>query len=323
MPYFMLKSFSHKLFSIGLFMIVSFSAYAIFAFFKQEKMVLDFSSTPKKITISDNGLFFLENANANTVGELLEEKKIKLSDHDRTIPEKAAPIYPGINIEIKRAVKIKIQVDGKTLENYTLAKSVSEAIHENDVILSRLDKTLPDINAPIQNNSVITVTRINVEERTEQEEIDFKTIAKLDDKLGWREKNVTTPGEKGIKEVKYKITYKNGKEVSRIVLSKTTAKEPVTQVETQGTYVKCGKANKGQGTWYAFKGGMFAASTTIPKGSYARVTNTANGKTIIVQINDYGPQGKGRIIDLDKVAFAKIASLGAGVIGVKVEEVLN
>jgi rare lipoprotein A len=68
---------------------------------------------------------------------------------------------------------------------------------------------------------------------------------------------------------------------------------------------------------------MFAASTTIAKGNYARVTNTASGKSIIVQINDYGPQGKGRVIDLDKVAFQKIASLGAGVIGVKVEEVLN
>ena len=58
-------------------------------------------------------------------------------------------------------------------------------------------------------------------------------------------------------------------------------------------------------------------------GSYAKVTNTANGKSVIVQINDRGPFGPGRIIDLDKVAFAKIASIGAGVIGVKVEEVLN
>jgi rare lipoprotein A len=47
------------------------------------------------------------------------------------------------------------------------------------------------------------------------------------------------------------------------------------------------------------------------------VTNVANGKTVIVEINDYGPHGKDRIIDLDKVAFSKIASLGAGVISSK------
>ena len=118
-------------------------------------------------------------------------------------------------------------------------------------------------------------------------------------------------------------SYKNGKEISRIVLSKTVVKDPVTQVETQGTYVKVGNAQKGQGTWYSYQGGLFAASLTIPHGGYARVTNTANGKSVIVQINDSGPYGKGRIIDLDKVAFEKIASIGAGVIGVKVEEVLN
>ncbi len=37
--------------------------------------------------------------------------------------------------------------------------------------------------------------------------------------------------------------------------------------------------------------------------------------------NDRGPFVQGRIIDLDKVAFEKIASLGAGVITVKVEEI--
>jgi rare lipoprotein A len=108
-----------------------------------------------------------------------------------------------------------------------------------------------------------------------------------------------------------------------VVLARQKTKDPVTQIETQGTYMQLGKANKGQGTWYAYQGGMFAASTTIAKGSYAKVTNTATGKSIVVQINDYGPQGKGRIIDLDKVAFQKLASIGAGVIGVKVEEVLN
>ena len=123
--------------------------------------------------------------------------------------------------------------------------------------------------------------------------------------------------------MKYKITYKDGKEISRVVLERNITKDPVTEVETQGTYVKTGNAQRGQGTWYSYQGGLFAASTTIPRGGYARVTNTANGKSVMVQINDYGPQGKGRVIDLDKVAFQKIASIGAGVIGVKVEEVLN
>jgi rare lipoprotein A len=51
------------------------------------------------------------------------------------------------------------------------------------------------------------------------------------------------------------------------------------------------------------------------------VTNTANGKSVIVRINDRGPFGGGRIIDLDKVAFAKIADIGTGVVQVVMEEI--
>lgn len=293
----------------------------VFAYFPDREISLD--GILKSIIINDNGLHFKAATSKNTVSELLEEKNIKIGDHDQVIPSRETKIYPGMNVEIKRAIKMKVEVDGKKMDIYTMEKTISRSLAENNISLSRLDKTDPDLNSLPQNNTIVIVTRINVEEVTKQEDIDFKIQAKNDSKLGWREKKVEIPGEKGIREVKYKITYKNSKEVSRVILSKSIIKEPVTQVEVQGIYVKVGNAQKGQGTWYAYQGGMFAASTTIPRGGYAKVTNTANGKSVIVQINDYGPQGKGRVIDLDKVAFQKIASLGAGVIGVKVEEVLN
>lgn len=293
------------------------------AYFPSRTDKEDFNNTPKTVAINDNGLHFKTTTNTGIVSELLKEKNINLGDHDQINPGMDSKIYTGANVEIRRAVKMTVQFDGKKKEIYTFEKTIQKAMQENNISLGRLDKTNPELNSLPQNNMTVIVTRINVEEVVKQEDIDFKTQSKNDNEMSWREKKITTPGEKGIREVKYKITYKDGKEISQIVLEKNTIKEPVTQVETQGTYMKLGKAQKGQGTWYAFKGGMFAASTTIPRGGYAKVTNTANGKSIVVQINDYGPQGKGRVIDLDKVAFAKIASLGAGVIGVKVEEVLN
>jgi D-alanyl-D-alanine endopeptidase (penicillin-binding protein 7) len=78
----------------------------------------------------------------------------------------------------------------------------------------------------------------------------------------------------------------------------------------------------GKASWYGYKGGDFAASPDFPKGSILRVTAVESGKSVDVTVNDYGPErGKHpeRVVDLDKVAFAKIASLGAGVINVRVE----
>ncbi len=78
----------------------------------------------------------------------------------------------------------------------------------------------------------------------------------------------------------------------------------------------------GEASWYAFKGGNFAASPDFPRGSVIRVHNSDNNKFVDVVINDYGPDRSiypNRIIDLDKVAFEKIAPAGSGIINIRLE----
>ncbi len=57
--------------------------------------------------------------------------------------------------------------------------------------------------------------------------------------------------------------------------------------------------------------------------TFVKVTNLENGKSVVLRVNDRGPAKrlvrKGRIIDLTKTAFARIASLRTGLISVKVE----
>ncbi len=316
--------FNKKILYFTLFVILIFSGYKFLAYFGVfSRSLAGIETAQKTVHLNDNGLNFVIETHSQTVEEWLDENKIILKEHDEIIPNKKDRIFSGMNLQIKRALKIKIEVDGKTLNTYTLQNNIQDTLHENKVILGRLDKVSPNKTFPPNQNLKIVVTRINIEEKIISEDIDFPIIYKNDSKLSWREEKIQEPGEKGIREVKYKITYQNGKEISRVVLEKNITQKPVAQTVVKGTYMQLGKAAKGQGTWYAWKGGLFAASTSIPKGEYVKVTNTANGKTVIVQINDYGPQGKGRIIDLDKVAFAQIASIGAGVIGVKVEQILN
>ncbi len=78
----------------------------------------------------------------------------------------------------------------------------------------------------------------------------------------------------------------------------------------------------GQASWYAYKGGNFAASPDFPKASRLRVHNLENGKFVDVEVNDYGPDRKlhpDRAIDLDKVAFSKISNPAEGIIKVNIE----
>ncbi len=65
---------------------------------------------------------------------------------------------------------------------------------------------------------------------------------------------------------------------------------------------------------------MSAAHKTMPLPSYARVRNPANGRAVVVRINDRGPFHPGRVIDLSYTAALKLGLLG-GVAPVEVERI--
>lgn len=68
---------------------------------------------------------------------------------------------------------------------------------------------------------------------------------------------------------------------------------------------------------------LTAAMWDVPFHQMIRVTNLENGQSVIVRVNDRGPHRRfvkeGRIIDLSKAAFDKIASLKEGLIDIQLE----
>lgn len=113
--------------------------------------------------------------------------------------------------------------------------------------------------------------------------------------------------------------------------------EPVLRSATNRTYVVFGKTynpmmdnrpfiQRGVGSWYGrkFHGqktssgeaydmyGMTAAHPTLPIPSYVRVTNVANGRSVVVRVNDRGPFHSERIIDLSYTAALKLDYVNQG-----------
>ena len=64
---------------------------------------------------------------------------------------------------------------------------------------------------------------------------------------------------------------------------------------------------------------LTAAHRTLRFGSNVRVTNLANGRSVIVRINDRGPFHKSRIIDISQAAARKIAMHSNGTARVQLE----
>jgi len=108
--------------------------------------------------------------------------------------------------------------------------------------------------------------------------------------------------------------------------------EPHRQMES---YRPSGFSQAGQASYYSDKlqgrstasgepynkNAMTAAHRKLAFGTMVRVTNKANGQSVVVRINDRGPFVKGRIIDLSRAAFSSIGNTSAGVLDVTVEVV--
>ncbi|HLP89370.1 MAG TPA: septal ring lytic transglycosylase RlpA family protein [Nostocaceae cyanobacterium] len=90
---------------------------------------------------------------------------------------------------------------------------------------------------------------------------------------------------------------------------------------------------RGIASWYGYDGSgtrtangerfnpeaLTAAHRTLPMGTKVRVTNTRNGRSVVVRINDRGPYIGGRIIDVSAGAARLLGMMGSGLAPVRVE----
>lgn len=92
---------------------------------------------------------------------------------------------------------------------------------------------------------------------------------------------------------------------------------------TKPRLVPVGPSYRGLATWYRYRGDLTAASRDFPKGTKLKVTALRSGKSVIVEVNDFGPQPwTGVALDLNRFAFAQLAPLGAGKIEVSYQKMV-
>jgi rare lipoprotein A len=66
---------------------------------------------------------------------------------------------------------------------------------------------------------------------------------------------------------------------------------------------------------------LTAAHPTLPFGTRLRVTNVATGRSVTVRVNDRGPFGPGRVVDVSYAAAETLGMVGGGIAKVKLDVV--
>ena len=149
---------------------------------------------------------------------------------------------------------------GYELTVLTNKTNVAEILAENNIAVEETERVTPDLDENITNSNTIVICDKSMQEIqiakisekgiettlqeildsyspiiekivTEDVEIPFETITKDISNNSENTKNkVVQQGENGIKQITYKIKYKNNEELERTVLSETVIKEPVDKI---------------------------------------------------------------------------------------------
>lgn len=202
----------------------------------------------------------------------------------------------------------------------TNSATVPDLLIALGVRVRELDRVKPGPDSPIVDGGLVRVIRIRQVTETLTEDKAFPTTIQYSSELADGQVDILRPGVPGRAIRTYQITYRNGREIERIMLTEQVLVAPVPQIEERGTLASKHGTQTGQASWYDCPNdGMFAAHLSLPFGTVVTVTDVDNDKTVTVIIDDRGPYGvAGRVIDLCSAAFAALAPLGQGVADVSI-----
>jgi len=174
---------------------------------------------------------------AETLGTALWEAGIEIRAGDRISQPLDLPLTGDLAVEIRRGRTIEISVDGATLQGYSAAATVGEAMAENGIALQDLDYSEPAEGEAIPGDGSIRVVRVLEELQVEQSTVPFESQSLADDTMEINTRKVVQAGQVGIKASRIRVRYEDGIEVVRENEGEVTLAEAVDRVVHYGTKI--------------------------------------------------------------------------------------
>lgn len=254
------------------------------------------------IVISDNGHYISGRTVYDDPRRILEQNQVRVWPEDIVTTDLVLnPVEVGgigQMVIIQRAPVYKIAVDRKIKEVRTWDRNVQMIIERSATKLNPNDIIVPGVKESVSNGSTISITRINYADISKTESIPFQTVYQGSTSLAFGTIKAIISGITGSKKDTYRITYKDGDEVSRSLMA-----SKITQAKRDAKILRGAVIGKAS---YVNAGVYPAMSTAFRgyKGRYLFVTNLNNGKSVKVKVVDFGPRVEtGKIIDLSQDAF--------------------
>ncbi len=176
----------------------------------------------KEILVIDGAERMQYSTFSRTVEELLQEKNLGVQEYDKVLPAKGEQLENGDIIVIKRAIPVFLTVGGNGKKIWTHAGETAGLLKEQDVELREDDQIYPALNYALKPGDTVAVVRVEKELEVCREKLPYRTIRITASDLQSGAARVQQEGKEGLREDLWELTKKNGKEISRTLISSTT-----------------------------------------------------------------------------------------------------
>jgi uncharacterized protein YabE (DUF348 family) len=189
----------------------------------------------KAVTVSLDGAKRTVNTTAPNVEGLVSELGVA-SASAVSQPKDTQLAVSGSYVTILTPKTVSLIVDGQSSAKTTTAADVATVLSDSGVLLGANDRVSQPNSAPVVQNMVIKVSRVDTSKTaTETENVPFDTVTTGDPALFKDEKSVTQEGVLGLLSKKFKLVLVDGREASRTLVSSDVAVNPVAAKVTVGT----------------------------------------------------------------------------------------
>jgi len=245
------------------------------------KVVLQYAPAIR-MTVEQDGQQTVVRTTSTYIGKALWDEGIVVHGGDAlslpytTAPEDVAPL------SIFKAIPLVISADGRDLSTFATANTVGEALAMAGVSLEGMDYSKPAESDPLPSDGRIRVVRVREEVLSEQQNIPYSTDTITDESLASGETSIVSAGEFGLQEVRVKVRYENGEEVSRKTEDTVVLKQPVNEVKAIGTNLSLNTIDTPYGTLSYYKAVTVIATSYSPcnSGTNTCLPTTAMGTTV-------------------------------------------
>lgn len=189
----------------------------------------------KAVSIELDGARKTVNTNAPDVAGLVSELGVAGSS-EISQPKDASLEVQGSFVSISTPKTISLVADGKDTSTTTTASDVAEVLKDAGITVGANDRVSQPSNAPIVQDMVIKVSRVDTSKTAEAtEEVPFESVKSESAELYKGEEKVTQKGIAGSVVKTFKLVLVDGREASRTLVSSNVTTQPVTEKVAVGT----------------------------------------------------------------------------------------